>query len=171
MIHVTHDYDEAISLASKIGVINQGKIIQTGTPTDIFNKPKNDFIANLAGIKNFIPVYILPADINSKLKIAKTNGIQVKLQTESSGCKGYLIIPPDRIILSRDKIESSAQNRILGTVCDIIQSPYGYEITIDIGVHLIVSITRASFDDLKIVTGDRLWTNFKAGAVKFIEKS
>ena len=53
IIHVTHNYHEAISLANRISVINNGTIEQTGTPKEIFHNPKSKFIASFTGIKNF----------------------------------------------------------------------------------------------------------------------
>jgi len=170
VIHVTHDYEEAISLATMICVINQGHIMQAGTPTEIFNQPKNYFIADLAGIKNFFPAYIVETMFGSNLKTARVDDMNIKLQTESDGSSGYVIIPPDRIILSRKEIESSAQNCFSGIVRDIYQSPYGYRVTVDIGVRLFVSITAASFDNLEIKNEAPVWVSFKAGAVRFIEK-
>ncbi len=48
-IHVTHDQVEAMTLADKIVVINQGEIIQVGSPRELFNKPKNLFVAEFIG--------------------------------------------------------------------------------------------------------------------------
>ncbi|MBE0679786.1 MAG: ATP-binding cassette domain-containing protein, partial [Bacteroidales bacterium] len=53
IIHVTHDFGEAISLASRVGVMHNGRIIQEGTPLEVFNHPVNRFVARYAGIKNF----------------------------------------------------------------------------------------------------------------------
>ncbi|EKQ52819.1 MULTISPECIES: ATP-binding cassette domain-containing protein [unclassified Clostridium] len=44
-IHVTHDFNEALYLADRIAIINEGKICEIGTPEDIFNNPKTDFAA------------------------------------------------------------------------------------------------------------------------------
>ena len=49
MIYVTHDQVEAMTLADKIVVINQGEIIQVGSPRELFNKPKNLFVAEFIG--------------------------------------------------------------------------------------------------------------------------
>ena len=56
IVHVTHDYSEAVSLATKIGVIHNGRIVQEGKPDAVFGKPVNRFVARYAGIKNFFRV-------------------------------------------------------------------------------------------------------------------
>ena len=53
-IHVTHSQDEAMALADMIVVMNNGKIEQVGNPYEVFNKPKNEFIANFVGGHNVI---------------------------------------------------------------------------------------------------------------------
>ena len=59
IIHVTHDYSDAISLAKRVGVIHNGRIIQEGSVDEVFKNPSNRFVARYAGIKNFFRVNIL----------------------------------------------------------------------------------------------------------------
>jgi ABC-type sugar transport system ATPase subunit len=61
MIYVTHDQTEAMTLASKIVVLNQGHIAQIGSPVDLYNKPADRFVASFIGspAMNFLPVSIL----------------------------------------------------------------------------------------------------------------
>ena len=53
-IYVTHDQEEALTMSDTIVVMNQGNIQQIGTPTDIYNEPKNAFVANFIGESNII---------------------------------------------------------------------------------------------------------------------
>ena len=53
-IYVTHDQEEALTMSDTIVVMNGGKIQQIGTPTDIYNEPKNAFVANFIGESNII---------------------------------------------------------------------------------------------------------------------
>jgi ABC-type sugar transport system ATPase subunit len=52
-IHVTHDFNEALYLADRIAVINNGEICEIGTPEHIFNNPKTDFVASFVHENNF----------------------------------------------------------------------------------------------------------------------
>jgi ABC-type Fe3+/spermidine/putrescine transport system ATPase subunit len=52
-VHVTHDQDEALVMADRIAVIRQGRILQIGTPSEIFDNPASPFIANFVGQSNF----------------------------------------------------------------------------------------------------------------------
>jgi ABC-type Fe3+/spermidine/putrescine transport system ATPase subunit len=51
-IHVTHDQDEALEMADRIAIIRKGKIIQIGTPKEVFQFPKTPFVANFVGRSN-----------------------------------------------------------------------------------------------------------------------
>jgi ABC-type Fe3+/spermidine/putrescine transport system ATPase subunit len=53
-IHVTHDQDEALVMADRVAVIRNGKIVQIGTPQEIWDNPVSPFVANFVGQSNFI---------------------------------------------------------------------------------------------------------------------
>ena len=53
-IYVTHDQEEALTLSDTIVVMNEGKIQQIGTPTDIYNEPQNEFVADFIGESNIL---------------------------------------------------------------------------------------------------------------------
>ena len=54
-IYVTHDQEEALSMSDTVVVMKEGTIQQIGTPTDIYNEPKNAYVANFIGESNIIP--------------------------------------------------------------------------------------------------------------------
>lgn len=53
-VYVTHDQKEALSMADRIAVMNEGRIIQTGTPEELYDRPKTRFVADFLGEANFI---------------------------------------------------------------------------------------------------------------------
>ena len=57
-IMVTHDQEEALTMADRIVVMNQGVIEQVGTPTEIYRKPKTAFVADFVGRTNFLPAVV-----------------------------------------------------------------------------------------------------------------
>ena len=54
MVYVTHDQDEAFTLADRIGIVNQGQIVQTGPPAEVYTDPTNRFVESFLGTTNFI---------------------------------------------------------------------------------------------------------------------
>ncbi|MCF6184663.1 MAG: ATP-binding cassette domain-containing protein [Bacteroidales bacterium] len=166
VIHITHDYEEALSLANKIAVINSGKLVQKGKPSDIFNHPKSEFVAAFTGIKNFYKAKYI-----SENEVLTDNKIIIRAQTHKKNCEGYLMIPSGTVIISQNKQESSAVNNFKGKVESIIPSVHGQEILVDAGIKVSVRITNESFMKLELSEGKNIWISFKANSVKFIKKS
>jgi ABC-type Fe3+/spermidine/putrescine transport system ATPase subunit len=65
VIHVCHNFDEALELADRIGIIRQGRLIQIGTPADVFRKPSSEFVARFVGAKNVFRVAAVQADTST----------------------------------------------------------------------------------------------------------
>lgn len=61
-VHVTHDQEEALEMADRIAVIRDGRIIQVGTPKEVFEEPKTPFVANFVGRSNMIEGVIASAE-------------------------------------------------------------------------------------------------------------
>jgi iron(III) transport system ATP-binding protein len=55
MIYVTHDQKEALALAGRLAVMERGRLVQVGTPSQVYNRPANRFVAGFLGDSNFIP--------------------------------------------------------------------------------------------------------------------
>ena len=83
-IHVTHSQDEAMALADMIVVMNNGKIEQVGDPYEIFNKPKNEFIANFVGGHNVISK-------NNKFYSIRMDHIQIINNKKSKNCYPMIV--------------------------------------------------------------------------------
>jgi molybdopterin-binding protein len=166
ILHVTHDYEEALSLGSRVAVIDHGKILQTGTPEEVFRTPKSEFVAHFVGVKNFFPAKILRENDRTFGIIGE--GLKIRCEIDDAAVAGYLIIPSEDIFISKENVESSALNNFQGTVREIIPAARGMELKIDIGIPMHALITRESVGTLGIVPGSAVWIHFKATAVRFI---
>ena len=166
IIHVTHNYEEALSLAGRIAVMENGKIIQTDIPENIFKHPKSQFVANFIGIKNFIRGNLHKVS-NSDVSVFISNNINFHILTNSDESSGFLMIRSEDISISLLKPKSSALNNFKGKITDIAPARPGIEVTVDIGIELTALITKKSLDTLKLHTGKKIWINFKASAGKF----
>lgn len=166
IIHVTHDYQEALALANRIAVMNDGKIIQEGTTKDVFQNPGNKFIADFVGIRNFFVATIETLN-NASHRYAKiTESIKLFISDDiSNGEKKIITIDANNIIISEKKLESTALNNFQGIITDVIPTVNGLEIIVDIGVKLVVIITEKSYSRLDLNMGKSVWVSFKASAV------
>jgi len=170
IVHVTHDFMEAATLANKVAVIENGKLIQFGSPEEVFRHPKTEFVARFSGIKNIFKTQeIKPAD-NRGLKVAKiNNSVSLHLISETNAKTGFVMVPQEDILISADRIESSALNQFRGIVKDLYFAISGMEVVIDIGIELVVSISHSSQQTLDISPNKNLWVTFKASSVKIVE--
>lgn len=171
IIQVTHDYEEALALANKLAIIESGKIIQSGDPLIVFNNPGSKFVADFIGINNYFRGKISDLSGIEGLRSFETSGIKIYINSvEDSGSAGYLIIPPETITLSEEKLNSSAINNFSGTVTDFFQAKSGVEIKVNIGVEMTVKVSDYSFQRLQIAVGKSVWLSFKANSVHFVKK-
>jgi len=163
IIHVTHDYGDAISLAKKVGVIHNGKIIQEGSVDEVFKNPANRFVARYAGIRNFFSVAI--SRENGLLSGVTKHNVRFKLNGENPGNDGLLLIKSDSIVLTNEKPVESELNSIRGKVTEIIPSEFGMEITIDAGNLFYVNILNSDIEKLTLAEGKEIWMSFPSKAI------
>jgi iron(III) transport system ATP-binding protein len=61
-VYVTHDQEEAFSIADEVALMNQGKLIQLGTPRDLYRQPADRFVAEFVGLSNVVPVKLVESN-------------------------------------------------------------------------------------------------------------
>lgn len=166
IIHVTHDYEEAISLASKIGILENGKLIDFGEPENIFRNPKSKFLASFVGLKNFLHGRLVSTEQNEIKYFFTINDFCISCLTDLEDGECFFSIQPDEVSLSLKKDESSNRNNFQGIIVDITKAKLGYEIIVDVGLHFVSLISKSALDSLKLKIGNQVWISFKASACK-----
>ena len=112
-IMVTHDQEEALTMADRIVVMNQGVIDQVGTPVDIYCCPGSPFVADFVGTMNFLSVQMAPDGH------VEMNGNRLKVGTDTATPPGPVILafrPED--VIARD-IDAATPNSFEATVEDL----------------------------------------------------
>jgi len=167
IIHVTHDYEDALILGNKVAVLNNGNLVQAGKIDEVFQHPKNEFIAGFIGIKNYFRAKFF---VNEGLAYALTeNNIKFySTSTEKQG-DGFVLIHSEDIIINTEMPHSSARNILKGEIIKIQKQKHGYEITVNVGVELYVQITKKSVFELDLHENKTVFISFKASAVKFLK--
>ncbi len=101
-IYVTHDQEEALSISDRIVVMNEGRMEQVGTPFEIYNFPKTDFVAHFVGTLNAIKVEV--RDAAAGLLVVSGQKIQTaqKLGTVRSGETTTISLRPERLGFAAD---------------------------------------------------------------------
>jgi ABC-type Fe3+/spermidine/putrescine transport system ATPase subunit len=167
IIHVTHDYCDAISLAKRVGVIHNGKIIQEGTVDDVFSNPSNRFVARYAGIRNFFKVKILR---ENGFSIGVTeHDVRFKLNRVNPARDSLLLIKNDTITLKDRISDDNKINSIKGIVTEIIPSQFGLEVTVDAGDLFYVNMPGSDAIKFKLVENKEVWVNFPSDSIVIID--
>ncbi|MEL7670394.1 tungstate ABC transporter ATP-binding protein WtpC [Methanobacterium sp.] len=162
LVHVTHNFDEALMLADRIAIMRNGEISQVGTSTEIFRHPADKFVADFVGAENIIEG--TAKKDGERLTIINTGNISI-YSTEQKHGHVHITVRPEDIILSTQKVETSARNVFKGSIKEIVDTGALIKLTIDVGEPLVVFLTRQSFLDMELNIGKSVWTYFKATAV------
>ncbi len=167
IIHVTHDYEEALALGTRIAVVNKGKIIQEGSPEEVFHHPTSSFVAHFIGIRNFFRVKTFSDTLG--MKPITEEGLIIQLPEECVVSEGFVLIRGEDIILSDEPVNSSATNTFRGTITEILPTPRGIEVCVDTGTLFYALITHSSLNRMGLAEGGVVWIHFKATAARFIK--
>lgn len=163
-IHVTHSFEEAFALSDRIAVMHGGKILQIGTPDEVFRKPNSTFVADFVGVEN---LFHGKAVIQGDLAEISVNRLKVVSSTLKSG-NVSLSIRPEDILISNDPIESSARNSFSGVVAEVSRMKSTVKVVIDAGIPFRVILTKRDYDDMGLSIGKKVYLTFKASATHII---
>jgi putrescine transport system ATP-binding protein len=119
---VTHDQEEAMTLASRIGVMNHGEIIQVGTPSDIYEYPSSRFVADFIGSVNMFegrliedePDYVRVASDELGGTFHVSHGVSA-----APDAIVWVALRPEKIQVSRERPDGGEDNRVQGVVSEI----------------------------------------------------
>lgn len=156
-IYVTHDQEEALSMSDTIVVMDSGVIQQIGSPTDIYNEPKNAFVADFIGESNILDG-IMHADFSVEFQ-----GIKFQCVDKGFGKDE----PVDVVIRPEDVDIVAPENGMLqGTVTSVTFKGVHYEIIVDIdGFKWMIQTTEFS------AVGDKIGICIKPEEIQVMRKS
>jgi sulfate transport system ATP-binding protein len=133
-LFVTHDQEEAFEVADKVVVMNQGRVEQTGTPTEVFEHPANAFVMDFLGNVNVFPVQLLDGR-------AMIGQVEIPLpHVPTGGDEGRVFVRPHELEITRTREGSSALEAEVthinpaGSVVKVrlIAKPFGLMVSVDV---------------------------------------
>ena len=163
-LHVTHDFEEAMSLADSIVVLNQGKIAQIGKPSEIFYHPSSKFVANFTMARNIFEGNIIGQDRQGK--VFKTNDFAIFSSSEKLAAQ-YVVIRAEMIQVTLEQPFSSS-NLFRGTVKSIIDKGANILLTIDCPPLFECLLPRQQFEKMSLNIGNQVYVSFLPSSVHLI---
>jgi putrescine transport system ATP-binding protein len=163
-IVVTHDQEEAMTLASRIGVMNRGEIVQIGTPTEIYEFPMTKFVADFIGSVNMFEGQLVE-DLPDRARIRsdELGGIIYVDHGISSAPSAtvWAAVRPEKINILRQPPENTAENCVKGVVKEIayMGDVSIYLVKIDTGKTVRVTLPNVErlSDDERILWDETVW--------------
>jgi putative spermidine/putrescine transport system ATP-binding protein len=148
-VFVTHDQGEALSMANRVAIFNEGKIVQAGSPADVYERPRSRFVADFVGSSN-----ILPPDF------AETHG----------GTRAWTSLRPEKInILTAGQAPGAGQFGVSGHVVSVQYQGAITRVATDIGGVRIAAVLPAGSTTL--VEGDTVNLAWAVDSLVAMERS
>ncbi len=162
---VTHDQEEAMTVADRIAVMDHGTLIQIATPRDIYERPGNRYVADFVGDINFIEGVVQKTS-GTLVTVETPDGPVIECESDEVVEKGrqvWFAARPEKLHLTREKPKSAPLNAIEGEVWDIayLGDMSVYNIRMDNGSILKVSLLNSSRMNKKPITWEeRVWVSW-----------
>jgi molybdate transport system ATP-binding protein len=154
---VTHDPLEAAALADRLVVMEEGRMVQTGTPAEVTERPRSQYVADLVGVNllrgradhGFVRILDGPV-------VAVTGAVSGEV---------FAVIHPRAVAVHRRRPEGSPRNVWPGRAGGIERIGDRVRVRIDGAVPVVAEVTTAALNELDLSEGGEVWLSFKATEV------
>ncbi len=166
VIHVTHDQMEAFSLAEKVAVMRDGRIVQMGNVADVFNDPTDEFVARFLGYENVFEAKVKQSGGGFSLLESGRLVFKAAVDVKSEAC--MVGVRPEDVVLGRTQ-PSDVTNAFKGKVQDIADLGSVVSVTVSAGLPLKASMAKRSFLDMHLDEAQEVWISFDSESVRVFE--
>ena len=172
MLYVTHDRFETLSLADEMVVLINGKVAQTGSVNEVFNRPANLDVAGIFTVETIQPGRVVKtADGLVIVAVGNTQLSAVESNLPRGTTDVHVCIRADDVILFKGAdAPTSARNHLAATVRSIIREGALMRVELDCGFSLVALLTRQACEELALKPSDRVLTLVKAPKVHLIPR-
>jgi iron(III) transport system ATP-binding protein len=166
-IYVTHDQEEALSLADRLAIMDHGRVVQLGTPAQIYDRPATSFVADFIGAENIFPARTIQA--GPSLTLVEAGGLQFRATASLKAERVRAVVRPQAIRLARTNEPLQTENLFQGEVRfgAYLGVTARYEVAVK-DLVFIVDIPDPRPGNL-YAQGDRLQLGFAAESVLLLE--
>jgi molybdate transport system ATP-binding protein len=154
VILVTHDALDAMTLANRVLVLDDGRAVQEGTPSEVAQRPQTDHVARLVGLN-------VLRGTSSGTDVRLPDGAALVSATPAEG-EVNACFAPSAVMLTVQEPTGSARNRWPGTVTSVAPHGSAVRVHLDAVSGLIADVTPASAIELGLGPGRRVWATVKA---------
>ena len=170
-LFATHDRIEAMRLANRIAVMDGGRMLQVGSPTEVMNYPASEFVASFVGVETILPAKVVTR--NGSEFLASVSGHDIEAVGDiPPGETVLLCIRPENVSLSTElrRETTSARNVFRARIEKITPLGLYQRITLDCGFPLVSYVTTHSVEGLSLLERKEVTASFKATAIHVLRK-
>ena len=160
-VYVTHDQSEALALSHEIAVMNSGRVVQVGTPRQIYEQPHNQFVADFVGTTNFIGGTVTALD-DGRCVVACCMG-PLRVQASQGVTKEQVVtvsVRPEDVELSEGPLTAADGDNLCKAIV-IAKDFLGEHLDFQVRVGEVVLLARAH-PSLRTPVGDPIYVRMKA---------
>ena len=168
-IMVTHDQDEAMAMSDRIGVMNQGRLVQVAPPAQVYEQPNSRWVAGFVGDVNLIEGQLVESNVSgSVLQCAGVGRVDIEQPVDvSPGTVLWVALRPERIEVAAQAPAATGSNCFAGRVLDVgyLGDLSIYRIQLESGLVLMASAAnRGRLGLRRIARGDNVFVSWPADA-------
>ncbi|WP_397570182.1 ABC transporter ATP-binding protein [Schlesneria sp. T3-172] len=170
-IIVTHDRVEAMALADRVAVMDQGRIQQVGTVEDVFSRPSNARLALLVGVETVVSGEIIANDQGlATVQVGQT--LLLAVAPSAATRMVHVCIKGEDVALQKGTPGTTTiRNQLRATIRSLTPEGPLIRVGLECGFEMTALITRPAQDDLKLQVGDDVTAMVKAPAIHLIPRS
>jgi molybdate transport system ATP-binding protein len=168
---VSHDRADALALADRTVLLDDGRIIQSGTTQDVFDRPASPAAARLVGVDSILLGRIVAVDSGLARVTVGDQEVRVAAPADVGHEAALLVRAEDVTIALNDTAGLSAVNQWRAVVRS--ESPEGpfVRVVLDCGFRLAALVTRGAWQRLALKPGDRAWAIVKATTIRALPRN
>jgi len=169
-IIVTHDWAEALTLGDIMAVVGEGRVLQVGTPQDVFSRPADAQVAKVVGVETIVQGTVVETrDGLATVRVGRV--LLTAVASTEVGRDAFVCMRSEDVTLELGETKgTSARNHLPGKVSAISSLGALARITLDCGFPLTAVITRSAVHELELTVGSSVNAVFKAGSVHLIPR-
>ena len=155
---VTHDPLDAMVLADRLVVVEDGRVVQTGAPPEVAREPRTDYVARLAGLN-------LYRGTAAGTAVTLPSGAALVVAEQLHG-EVFVAFPPSAVALHRTRPQGSPRNTWAGTIRGVERHGDTVRVAVDGALPVLADVTPGALAELELAPGAPVWAAVKATEVR-----
>jgi spermidine/putrescine transport system ATP-binding protein len=167
-IYVTHDQEEALSMSDRLAVMHHGRVLQVGTPDELYERPATRFVASFIGETNFFEARV--DRVRADYAMVSVDGVGMKVAAFDEAAEGLVWlfgIRPERIALARRRAAARA-NQFEAQIEESVYLGTDVQYRIRVGASLLLTVREQNAGHSLFKTGERVYASWPPDAVQLI---